>query len=139
MAGLGEAASVIAVVQIAAQIATICGGYLSKVQHAKRDIEMMHSKISILHDVTEKLQILIDDTESNTPVSRSVLQSVIKCQADLEELQKKIEPGKKQKAMTRFGLRALRWPFSGEEMGRTMSMLEGYTNTFSMALQIDHM
>jgi len=138
-AGIGEAASVIALIQITAQIATICGGYLSEVRHAKQDIERMCSKVSTLQDVTQKLLFMINDSEPNAlPVSRSILQSITRCQSDLEALQKRLDSSKKQKVMTRFGFRALKWPFTRKETEETLRMLEGYSDIFNTAVQIDH-
>ena len=57
MEGLGAAASVIAVVQVAAEVAKLCGGYLHDVQHARQDIDRMRVKALALHDVLERLNL----------------------------------------------------------------------------------
>jgi hypothetical protein len=38
MDGLSSAASVIAVIQVAGSLVSICGGYIQKVKHASNDI-----------------------------------------------------------------------------------------------------
>jgi len=41
MAGIGEAASIIGVIQVTAQVVKLCGGYLSEVNDARQDIERL--------------------------------------------------------------------------------------------------
>src|SRR5271168_928938 len=126
MAGIGEAASIIAVVQITAQIGQLCGGYLSEVKDARKDIERLHSKILMLHDVLEKSVKIVEGSTARLPVSKSVLESLKRCEGDLENLKKKLDPGKRQKAMKRIGLRALKWPFTKNEVDKIVEMLENY-------------
>ena len=140
MAGIGEAASIIAVVQITAQVASLCGGYLSGVHDAQKDIQRLYLRITSLQGVLEKMEQMVADSKSaKLPVSDSVYQSLMQCLTDLESLKTKLDPGERQKAMQRIGLRALKWPFTKKEVDQTMQMLEGYTMTFSVALQADQM
>ena len=49
----------------------------------------------------------------------------------------KLEPRKGRKTMSRIGLRALRWPFTSKQVEKIVSNLEGYQQTFGLALQVD--
>jgi hypothetical protein len=49
----------------------------------------------------------------------------------------KLDPGKTRKAMSRIGFRALKWPFTSKQVDKIISTLEGYEQTFSLALQVD--
>jgi hypothetical protein len=72
MAGIGEAASIIAVVQITAQVVKLCGGYLSDVSDARQEVQQMHSRVSALHNVLEQAQRLVGDSKSGRlPASTS--------------------------------------------------------------------
>jgi len=137
MAGLGEAASIIAVVQITAQIAQICGGYLSEVRRAREDIQRLREKTETLNKIVEQLCLKVKDAGPDTvPNLHSVLQRIETCKSELEMLKDKLAPGKPMKL---FGRRALKWPFSSNETHRTIQMLEGYISSFSVALQIDQL
>jgi hypothetical protein len=56
---------------------------------------------------------------------------------ELEKLWTKLEPGTTRKAMRRFGLCALKWPFSSEENESIITRLERYQNIIVCGLQID--
>lgn len=117
MAGIGEAASIVAVVQITAQISKLCGGYLSEVKGAPKDVERLQSKISSLHSVLEKIeQVLMGSKSARLTTSTSVLESLKRCVIDLEELKAKLDAGRRKKPMSRVGLRSLRWPFTRKEV-----------------------
>jgi hypothetical protein len=53
--GLSGAASVIAVVDISAKVASLCFQYLVAVKDAKADIERLHRKVTDINNVLEKL------------------------------------------------------------------------------------
>lgn len=139
MAGIGEAASIIAVVQITAQVVKLCGGYLSDVSDARQDVQQMHARASALHNVLEQAQRLIGDSTNpnRLPVSASVLGSLNSCMSELQVLQTKLNPGNKKKGMRYLGLRALKWPFTKTEVERMLKMLHEYTTIFELALLTD--
>jgi hypothetical protein len=39
--------------------------------------------------------------------------------------------------MSRVGFRALKWPFTSKQVDKIVSTLEGYQQTFMLALQVD--
>jgi len=78
MEGLEAPGSVIAVIQIAAEVAKLCRGYLHDVQHARQDIERMRAEVSALHDVLERL--------NNSPQSNTNKAAVQQCFNDLKSL-----------------------------------------------------
>jgi hypothetical protein len=136
--GIGEAASIIAVVQITAEVVKLCGGYLSDVSDARQEVQQMHSRVSALHNVLEQAQRLLGDSKSNRlPMSTSILGSLNQCMSELQGLRTRLNPGKTQKGMRRLGLRALKWPFPKTEVERILKMLDGYTTTFNVALLTD--
>lgn len=136
--GIGEAASIIAVAQITAEVVKLCGGYLSDVSDARQEVQQMHSRVSALHNVLEQAQRLLGDSKSNRlPMSTSILGSLNQCMSELQGLRTRLNPGKTQKGMRRLGLRALKWPFPKTEVERILKMLDGYTTTFNVALLTD--
>lgn len=129
MDGLSAAASIIAVVQITAQVAKLCGGYLHDTKHAPQDIERMKTKALALHHVLERLH--------NTPGLKIDETSIQQCFQDLKSLREKLEPKRKHTPMKRFGLRSLKWPFSSKEADAIMTALESYLMIFNTALQLN--
>jgi hypothetical protein len=139
MAGIGEAASIIAVIQITAQIYKLCSSYISEVKNAPKDVERLQSKTSSLHSVLEKIEQMLRGSKSaRLTMSTSVLEPLKRCVTDLEELKAKLDAGKRKKSMSRVGLRSLRWPFTRKEVEKAIKMLEGYTTTFNVALLADN-
>jgi septal ring factor EnvC (AmiA/AmiB activator) len=65
MDSLLGAASVIAVVDISAKVASLCFQYLVAVKDVKADIERLHRKVTDINNILEKLQQLIDKQEKS--------------------------------------------------------------------------
>jgi hypothetical protein len=60
--------------------------------------------------------------------------SLEQCLRELGGLKSELESGK---AMSRFGVRALKWPFTSKQVEKIVSSLEGHEHTFTLAFQID--
>jgi septal ring factor EnvC (AmiA/AmiB activator) len=140
MDGLSGAASVIAVVDISAKVASLCFQYSVAVKDAKRDIERLQQKVTEIRNVLEQL---LKQDKSQLSTTRTLLDPLQRCSQELKDLEAKLKaklessPGRK--AMKRFGFRALKWPLTSKEVEKAVQNLEKYENTFSLALQIDQM
>jgi hypothetical protein len=138
MDGLSGAASVIAVIDISAKITSICYQYSVAVKEAKDDIERVQRKVSDITHILEKLRQLLDSQDKTRLSStHGLLDSLRQCLQDLEDVKAKLEPGKSRKTMSRFGFRALKWPFTSKQVDKIVLTLEGYQQTFMLALQVD--
>ncbi|KAL5405078.1 hypothetical protein PMIN04_012435 [Paraphaeosphaeria minitans] len=142
MDGLSGAASVIAVVDISAKVASLCLQYLAEVRRAKGDIERLHQKVDDTKGILKKLQQLLDKRgKSQLPTTNTLLDPLQRCLQELKELeatlQTNLEPSGRRKAMQRFCLRALKWPLTSKGVEKTVQNLEKYGHTFSLALQVD--
>jgi hypothetical protein len=138
MDGLSGAASVIAVIDISAKIVSLCFRYSVAVKGAKDDIERVQRKLSDITHILEQIKQLLDSQDkTRLPTTRGLFSSLAQCLAELEGLQVELEPGKTRKTMSRIGFRALKWPFTSKQVDKIVSNLEGYEQTFSLALQID--
>jgi septal ring factor EnvC (AmiA/AmiB activator) len=139
---LSGAASVIAVVDMSAKVASLCFQYSVEVKHAKGDIERLHRKVNDIQSVLEKLQKLLDQNKLQLSSTRTLLDSLQGCSRDLDELkatlQANLQPSRGRKAMQRFGIRALKWPLTSKEVEKAVQNLDKYGNNFSLALHIDH-
>jgi hypothetical protein len=138
MDGLSIAASVIAVVDISAKITSLCFQYLIAVKGAKNDIERLQRKVAEIRSILEKIKQLLDGRDKARLSTTSELSdSLKKCLRELEELRAELKPGKARKAMSQFGVRALKWPFASKQVERIVFSLERYEQSFALALQVD--
>ena len=132
MDGLSAAASVIAVVDISAKITSLCFQYLIAVKDVKNDIERLQRKVAEIGGILENIKKLLDGRDKAQLSTTSELSDSLKeCFRELEELKAELEPGKARKAMSRFGVRALKWPFTRGQIGKIVSSLERYEQAFA--------
>ncbi|KAF2814948.1 vegetative incompatibility protein HET-E-1 [Mytilinidion resinicola] len=138
MDGLSGAASVIAVIDISAKITSLCFQYSVAVKDAKKDIECLQRKVTDVKGVLEKIKQLLDGRDkARLSTTYELSNSLQECLRQLEELKRELDPGKTRQAMSRFGLRALKWPFTSKQVEKIVSGLERYEKTFTLALQVD--
>ena len=138
MDGLSAAASIIAVIQISAKVSSLCVQYSVAVKSAIEDIERLQQKVKGIEGVLGRLKWLLDQPDhSRVPVKRQLADSLQGCLGQLHKLERQLAPGKRQKAMSRLGVRALTWPFKSKEVGEIILRLESYQQTFVLSLQVD--
>jgi predicted nucleic acid-binding Zn-ribbon protein len=138
MAGLGEAASVIAVLQISQEILSLCWKYFSAVEHAKKDIKSLCDEITALHDVLKNVKELLEDSKATKlRGSKLLVEQLKKCSSELEDLKNTLDPSQARNALRRLGPRALEWPFKREGVEKKITMLNRYRATFNFALTTD--
>jgi len=138
MEALGVAASLIAVVEASAKIASICVQYSHAVKHAKSDIERLRGEVegftALLREVE---QLLGGPNKAQFSTSQKLHKTLKDCLSELTKLEEKLSPGRRQKAMSRLGVRALKWPLERNEVNKVIDDLERYKQTVSLALQVD--
>ena len=138
MDGLSGAASVIAVIDMSAKVASLCFQYSVEVKHAKEDIERLHRKVNDIKNLLEKLQQLLKKQDkSQLSTTGEMVVSLKECHQHLQGLKAQLEPSRGLRAMRRVGVRALKWPFTSKQVEKTVISLEQYKHTFSLALQVD--
>ncbi|KAH6986840.1 hypothetical protein EDB80DRAFT_655789 [Ilyonectria destructans] len=135
---VGLAASVIAIIDLSAKVAVLCLQYSTAVGNARADITHLRSQLDDLGTTLQGVQHLLDNRNNQAlATSRKLVDSVDGCTSELVQLQSRLDPGKAHKAMRRFGLRALKWPFDSKEVSDIVSNLERYERTITLGLQID--
>lgn len=138
MDGLSATASIFAVIDISAKIASLCFQYAAAVKDAKKDIERLRKKVIDIERVLEGIKQLLDGWDEARLVTTHKLSNSLKeCLRQLEDLEKRLEPGKTHKVMRKVGLQALRWPFTSKQVDKIVADLERYEQTFCHALQVD--
>lgn len=126
---------VIAVVQISESLFNLCRGYYLEVKDARKDIQRFCDEVTTLRDVLISVQHLV---EASDGAKLSVSDSSLKqCRSTLEELVIKLELHQGKEKMRQFGLRALKWPFSSNEVHTALAAIERHKNTISLALNVE--
>jgi len=138
MDGLSVAANVIAVVEISAKVAALCTEYISAVSHAKADIARLQSMAEDLNGLFKELNALLESPlGSKLEASQRMRRAVLESSQRLKELKAKLEPGRGRKAMSRFGIRALGWPFTRKDVDKIIQELTHCKENINLAMQID--
>ncbi|OBR03073.1 Ankyrin repeat protein [Colletotrichum higginsianum IMI 349063] len=138
MEGLGIAANVIAVVDLSAKIATICFQYSKDVKDAKNDIERVIRETTAFNKLANGVQDRLAGPHGATLSTSHILSGIFEnAKLRLEELDEKLEPSRSRKAMRRFGVRALQWPFQSNDVEKALKDLARYTEAITLGLQID--
>lgn len=135
---VGLAASIIAIVELSAKVGKLCVQYSTAAGNARADITRLQNRLKDLNVCLEAAQRLVDDPKNTKlATSRSLVDSLNACETELAEVQDRLHPGSARKAMRRFGLRALKWPFDSKEISTVVSNLERYKQTITLCLQVD--
>jgi conjugal transfer/entry exclusion protein len=138
MAGIGEAASVIAVIDLSAKVASLCFQYSREVAGAKEEISSLQEELGTLQNVLKQLNNLLDQPNgaklSTLPDIKRAL-SAIKDQ--LQDMDKKLDIEKSRNPLKRYGLRAMNWPFQSKDVEKIVARLEHYKSAITLALQVD--
>lgn len=135
----GVVTSAITVAQISSKIFLACQDYYLSAKNARADIQRLSSELAELTDVMEAIGDMGKISCSN---KLSILKTLCKpngaleqCRADLGSLAERLDVGTGDK--TRFGLRALKWPFSSKDVDKAIMTIERYKATFNLALTAD--
>ncbi|RBQ76957.1 hypothetical protein FVER14953_12333 [Fusarium verticillioides] len=135
---VGLAASIIAIVELSAKVGKLCVQYSAAVGNARADITRLQSRLKDLNLCLEATKRPLEDPKkSKLATSQSLVDSLNVCKRELSEVQDRLDPGSARRAMRRFGLRALKWPFDSKEINTVVFNLEHYKQTITLCLQVD--
>ncbi|SCO87692.1 uncharacterized protein FRV6_11819 [Fusarium oxysporum] len=119
---VGLAASVIAVIDLSAKVATLCFQYSTAVGNARTDVAHLQSRLNDLDACLRGVhRVLHGPNNQALPISRELIDSL----------------DGSRKTMRRLGLRALKWPFDSKEVSGIVANLERYKQTIMLCLQVD--
>lgn len=141
MDGLSSAASVLAVVDMSAKVASLLFQYYKEVKNAKEDIAQVQLQVNSLKNASESVQQHLKGPEGvKLEASQKLLAALNDGRSQLESLEQRLQPGEgRRKVMSRFGIRALKWPFDSKDIEKTVQDLSTCTQAISLALQADQM
>jgi hypothetical protein len=142
MEGLGAAASIIAVVELAAKVGSLCLEYTSAVKSARSDIERLRQHTESLKITADGARNLLQGPHgARLETPQKLHETLIDTYSQLDDIATKLEAklytGRTTKAMRRVGLRALKWPFESKDVDKIIASLQRDQASFAAALQID--
>jgi hypothetical protein len=131
-------ANILPIVELSAEIVSLCVRYSLAVKHAKADIERLGEEVNNAKNLLRSVQRLLqgpDKTQLST--SNRLHDALEDCFSQLAQLNTKLDPGKTRKTMSRFGVRALKWPFESKGVEKVIDDLARCQQRISLALQVD--
>ncbi|PNP50371.1 hypothetical protein FNYG_15962 [Fusarium nygamai] len=135
---LGVASSVIAVVELSVKVLSLCLQYSREVKNAKDDIERLRKEVATFKATADELKALLEGPHGKELKASRHLVSVIEDgHSALGKLEQRLQPSTGRKAMSRFSMRALKWPFESKDVEGTIQNLEHCRGNISLALNID--
>ncbi|KAL8725583.1 MAG: hypothetical protein Q9181_006365 [Wetmoreana brouardii] len=129
----------IAIGQVSAKVLSIIWKYYSDVKDAKGNIHSLANELQDLHDVTLKVQGLLQNQPADVNMTTSVTlaRTLEQTLLDIKDLEHKLDPGTGDKLMKRVGRRALKWPFAKKDVDEWIAKLQRFKSTLSLALNAD--
>lgn len=132
---LSGAASVIAVVQLADRVLTLCGNYVAAVKDARKDIERLRTEVTSLQRVLQKVDPIVENKtrtlHSPHPVVEELGEVIKGCQTTLLELESELDLGKHKLR------RVLKWPLRSKKVASVIETLDRHKSTLILALSVD--
>ena len=125
--------TILATVELSMKILGVAYEYYKNVKGAKKDIERLQLDIEALKSIFSRLS----DNAASVTISRELGGIIAGAQNEMAGLLKKLEFGRREKALHTFGLRSLVWPLKKEEFEDIVSSLEKYKTAANLCLCID--
>ncbi|KAH6981484.1 hypothetical protein EDB80DRAFT_626107, partial [Ilyonectria destructans] len=136
---LGVVASLLAVVHSSAKVASLCFYYYRDVKNAKDDIDRLQREATNLKKASESVLLLLKGPNgAKLEASQELMVAAKDSLSQLKELEQVLSPGTARKAMSRVGLRALKWPFQNKDVEKIAQDLGRCTHAISLGLQVDN-
>ncbi|KAL1862293.1 hypothetical protein Plec18170_001118 [Paecilomyces lecythidis] len=146
MDGVSSASSIIAVVELSAKVASLLLQYSTAVKNARDDIQRLLRQLEPLSATLEEVRKLLDGPGSAKLETIQRFRDQLEgCSLQLKELETRLTEtlcGKEKhdsrsaRLMSRFGIRALRWPFESKEVDVVIRSLERYRDSLAAALMV---
>ncbi|KAI0129857.1 hypothetical protein BJ170DRAFT_578437 [Xylariales sp. AK1849] len=134
----GVAASALAVVELTAKTALICTQYIKHVSSAKRDVERLKEEVAKLGAVAMDVRQLLDKSPTHQLLTTEKLRIALSdSRSRLQQLQQELAPSKTKATMSRFGVRALKWPFKSKDTEKVVQDVARLEQMITLALQVD--
>lgn len=130
--------TILAVVSISGTVIGKIWKYYSDVEDAKEEIERLRLEVEGTRKIIQQLVELVQSAPAGRLNTLPSLDGSIKqTRLDLERLDKKLEPGKRHRFMSKVNFKVLTWPLKKEETHDCISRLQRFKSTVAVALGVD--
>ena len=130
--------TIIAVATAATTVLSLLSKYAQDVKNAREDVERLLKQIEDIHSLLLRIETIATSPYSaKLPALDTALTAIKKTFSDIQELVEKLKPKTSKRLMSKVGLRALKWPFTKEEMASYIIRLESEKTSLTLALQAD--
>jgi len=140
MDGLSAAASVVAVIQISAQLFDLCRTYYLNVKDARKDIERLRNEITSLQDILVNVADLANEPSSTSLRTLKLVNEddgpLTQCHVELAALLDRLSP-QDGASKVKLVLRSLKWPLNSKEVDKALLAIGRYKSSFVLALSTD--
>lgn len=131
--------TILAVIQLSDRVLSLIAKYYSGVKKAKEEIEALKAEVEAFHNVLRRIQELALQSSNATkiPLLTSLATAIENSLSDIKDIKIRLDPSNGKKAISRVGLRALKWPFTKDEVKEHIARLERHKTTLTLALSSD--
>lgn len=130
--------TIIAVATTATTILSFLSKYVQDVKNAQEDVERLVKQIEDIHSLLLRIEKIAKSPDSaKLPALEKSFTAIEKTFSDIQELVEKLKPKTSQRLMSKVGLRALKWPFTKEQMANYIARLESEKASLTLAFQTD--
>ena len=130
--------TILAVIQASDRVLALIVKYYSDVKNARKDIQRLKNELEAFHNVLLKIKELANSSNATKlPLLASMAAAIDDSSFDIEKIKNKLDSSKSTRAMSRVGLRALRWPFTKDEVEQYIVRFETHKSTLTLALVSD--
>ena len=125
MAAIGEAAAVIAVINLSKDVIEWSFNYGKEVSQASKEASELSRQLLVLKQILEAVRDL-----GSSHVLELLQQSLSMCEDELSNIQKKLYIGTGTKKV----VKSLQWPFRQKGLQKFMANIKAYVSIFELAL-----
>lgn len=116
----------------------LCREYLKDAQGAKAEIKHLEQVVSSFQNLMKSVdELLCDPKGARLEDTSRVNEGIREALSELQKLHDALALKKRQKAMSKLGIRALKWPFEKQDVQTRVSRLEQCMQTINMSMQVD--
>lgn len=127
--------TIIALTTVAAKVLLLISKYFSGVKDARKDVERLLEAVKNIHSVLLRIEEIANGPDSaKLPAVGTAFTAIKK---SFQELEEKLDPKTTQKVMKLVGLRALKWPFTKEQVAEYITRLESNKASLNIAFNAD--
>ncbi|KAL7763984.1 hypothetical protein ACKLNR_005129 [Fusarium oxysporum f. sp. zingiberi] len=138
MEALGAAVNILSAIDLSAKVGLLCLDYAKAVKNAQTEIAQLHREAVELEKALTDMQSLLEGADKEKLKSSQRLNGALKDSVmQLQMLEKRLHPSTSRKAMSRIGLRALKWPFESKEIDLFITNLRKNKDIILLTLQVD--